>query len=129
MWESDGVELYVDGRPEGERPPTYGPGVSQLVLPALRPVAGRLEGNRAWEADELAWTMRLRDGGYDLEATLPFAKIREAPWRPAAGDSLRFDLMVNDRDDLAGTQSHHRLWSTESAATTTAGYGVVVLGD
>jgi hypothetical protein len=126
VWENDGVELYLDGRPESARPESYGPGVAQLILSA-RPTGDEAAGNRTWKAEEFEWAVLARDGGYDVEATLPFDRIREAPWTPAVGDSLRFDAMVNDRDEEEGGQSHHRLWSTGGASSNTSGYGLLVL--
>ena len=125
-WQNDGVELYLDGRPEETRAEGYGPGVAQLIL-ALRG-GPKPEGNHNWEPDELEWAVRERPGGWDLEATMPFERIRGSAWTPKAGDSLRFDAMLNDRDALEGGQTHHRLWSTGSASSNTSGYGLLILG-
>ncbi len=124
-WGIDGVEIYVDGRPEAERTDAYTGGVSQNVLPLRR--SGEVpEGNNAWrEPGALVWQARERAGGYDLEVTIPAATIRPG-WTPASGDRLRFDVMINDRD--TDGQSHHRLWSTGGASSSTAGFGLLVLG-
>lgn len=125
-WSIDGVEIYIDGRAESDRTIAYGPGVSQNVLPARR--SGALpDGNNAWrEADALTWAARERSGGYDVEITIPATTIR-AGWKPSAGDQIRFDVMINDRDEEG--QSHHRLWSTGGASSSTAGYGLLILGE
>jgi hypothetical protein len=123
-WQVDGVELYVDGRPEAQRTTGYADGVSQNILPALRP-GSTPEGNRAWRGkDDFRWSARRTDRGYTVEVTIPAPRIRPG-WTPAAGDSVRFDAMVNDLDGAA--LSHQRLWSTGGASSSTAGYGLLVL--
>lgn len=125
-WENDSVEIYLDGRPEAERTAAYGDFVSQNILPVLRPVAGEFEGNNAWPAEAVAWAVRQVEGGYTMEASLPFERIAGRT-RARAGDTVRFDMMLNDRDDTEGSQSHHRLWSTGGASSNTSGYGQLVL--
>jgi hypothetical protein len=126
-WLNDGVEVYFDGRPEAERIDAYGELVSQNMFPALRDVGETFEGNRGWSTNAISWALQTDAGGYVIEATIPYKLIRggEAPAR--AGDTARFDLMVNDRDGEEGGQSHHRLWSTTGASSNTSGYGLVVL--
>ncbi len=124
-WSVDGVEIFIDSRPEADRVDGYTRGVSQNVLAALRPNSAS-EGNSAWTAPgDFSWQTHTREGGYNMEFTFPAERIRPG-WVPAPGDSLRFDAYVNDRD--TDGQSTHRLWSTESASSTTAGYGLIVLG-
>ncbi|HCL31778.1 MAG TPA: hypothetical protein DIC52_25530 [Candidatus Latescibacteria bacterium] len=125
-WSVDGVELYIDGRDESSRTDAYTKAVSQNVLAAMR--SGTTpEGNNAWrEAGDLSWQVRPREGGYDMEVSIPATRIR-AGWTPAVGESVRFDAMINDLD--AEGISHHRLWSTGSASSSTAGFGVLILGE
>ena len=55
------------------------------------------EGNNAWtQPGDFAWQVRTRQGGYDMEITIPAERIRPA-WTPPGGASLRFDAYVNDR--------------------------------
>jgi len=125
-WGVDGVEIYVDGRPEAARTDAYTAVVSQNVLPVVRPGAIP-EGNNSWrEPGAMAWQVRSRAGGYDVEITIPAESIRPG-WIPEGGDRIRFDAMINDRD--ADGQSHHRLWSTGGASSSTSGFGLLVLGD
>jgi hypothetical protein len=90
-------------------------------------------GINAWVAEgDFDWQVRARPadanrpGGYDMEFTFPAERIRPG-WKPAVGDSLRFDAYVNDRD--TDGQSTHRLWSTGNASSSTEGYGLIVLGE
>ena len=125
-WNVDGVEFFIDSRAEGSRVAGYTEGVNQNVLAAMRP-GSVSEGNNAWtQPGDFAWQVRTRQGGYDMEITIPAERIRPA-WTPTVGDSLRFDAYVNDRD--SDGQSTHRLWSTGNASSTTSGYGVIVLGE
>ncbi len=123
-WGVDGVEIYIDGRPESGRSASYDSLVSQNVLPALRahePVTG----TNAWQ-EGFSWASNQREGGYDLEMTIPFALIRnDAKARPAGGDIIRFDAMINDLDK--GRVSHHRLWSTGGASRDPSGFGQLIL--
>ncbi|MFH1568366.1 MAG: sugar-binding protein, partial [Gemmatimonadota bacterium] len=98
----------------------------QNVLPALRPVEGQLVGNNSWPADALDWKVRPFEGGYAVEASLPFERITGSA-TAQAGDLMRFDLMINDRDGADGGQSHHRLWSTGGASSNTSGFGLLTL--
>jgi hypothetical protein len=125
-WAMDGVEIYVDGRPEAERVDAYTAAVSQNILPLHRSGVAP-EGNNSWrEPGAITWSARQRAGGYDLEITIPAESIR-ADWTPKSGDHIRFDAMINDRD--AEGQSHHRLWSTGGANSSTSGYGLLILGN
>jgi len=125
-WNVDGIEFFIDSRPEGSRVAGYSEGVNQNVLAALRP-GSVSEGNNAWtQPGDFSWKVRVREGGYDMEISIPAERIRPG-WTPTVGDSLRFDAYVNDRD--SDGQSTHRLWSTGSASSTTSGYGVIVLGE
>ncbi|MEW6753062.1 MAG: metallophosphoesterase [Candidatus Latescibacterota bacterium] len=128
VWENDSVELYLDGRPEAERSAAYGPLVSQNILPVLRPVGVVFAGNNGWPAEAIDWALRHSQHGYSVEASIPFGRICGRPQgRP--GETLRFDLMINDRDNPEGGQSHHRLWSTGGASSSTEGFGLLVLGE
>jgi hypothetical protein len=126
--EVDGVELYFDGRPDSARTAQYGPWVAQVILPAVRPVGERLEGNRGWPAGAFAWKVQGQVRGYDLEASVPHRMLQSEPTM-APGASVHFDFMVNDRDDSAQVASHHRLWSSESAASDPTGFGRIVLAE
>lgn len=125
-WENDSVELYLDGRPEAERTASYGDFVAQNILPVLRPATGEFAGNNSWPVDAMEWAVRTGNGGYTMEASLPFQRLTGRT-AARAGDTVRFDLMVNDRDSVEGSQSHHRLWSTGGASSNTSGYGQLVL--
>lgn|GEM_PF-486298 len=123
-WGVDGVEIYIDGRAESARTASYDALVSQNVLPALRP-DDAVEGTNAWKEGFL-WAAKRHDGGYTLEITVPFSQIRgDTQARPAVGDIVRFDAMINDLDD--GRVSHHRLWSTGGASRDPSGFGQLLL--
>ncbi|MBT3345567.1 MAG: hypothetical protein HOH74_12765 [Gemmatimonadetes bacterium] len=126
-WQVDGVEIYVDGRAEDRRTASYDESVSQNVLPAGRPDEP-VVGTNSWDGG-FTWAAKHRDGGYDLEVTFPYARIRNQPGAvPAVGDRVRFDVMINDLDTQGGI-SHHRLWSTGGASSDPSGFGVLVLTD
>lgn len=126
-YDVDGIEVYIDGRAETLRTNSYDDYVSQNVLPALRPGSSAV-GTNTW-GDGFTWAAQQRDGGYDLEVTFPYERIRNRVGAvPAVGDTIRFDVMVNDRDRSGGI-SHHRLWSTGGASRDPSGFGVLLLGN
>ncbi len=127
LWQNDSVEIYFDGRKEMDRTAAYGPLVSQNMFPVMREVVDKFDGNNAWPSQAMEWVVKPGNGGYNLEATIPHALIRGGGVPPAPGEVVRFDLMINDRDAVEGSQSHHRLWSRGGAASNTSGFGLLVL--
>ena len=126
IWLTDSIELFLDGRPEADRVDAYGRWVSQNIVPVERPVDGRFVGNGSWEKDAFEWKISRGDSGYVLEASIPFALIREEG-RVEAGEQVRFDLIINDQDARDKNQSRHTLWSSASASRHTDDYGVIWL--
>jgi len=123
---NDSVEIYLDGRPEADREDAYGEYVSQNCMPALRGVGEEFGGTQSWRTDAFPWAVQVTRRGYVAEASIPFELVR-GHGNAGPGDTVRFDLMITDRDSEAGEQSHHRLWSTGGASSHTSGYGLLVL--
>jgi len=126
VWDSDSVELYFDGRPEEERGDRYGEWTSQNIIPVLRKAEGKFVGEQGWSADEVEWKTRASEGGYVLEMSIPFALITGKE-QLRAGDRLRFDAMINDRDRGEKDGSHHRLWSRGDAWRDPSEFGILML--
>lgn len=126
IWENDSVEIFFDGRPEEERSDRYDEWVAQNIFPVLRNVDEKFVGTRSWERNAFAWKVEKNSGGYTLEASIPFSLLTGKEQRQA-GDTLRFEVMVNDRDKDA--TSRHRLWSRVSASSDPSEFGVLVLGE
>lgn len=105
----DGVQVYVDPHPDPARRDTSLAGIYGLVLvpaasagePArlypIGPVESTLTSPEMALPSLEGVTLRstLRPDGYDLDLTLPLAHLGRDP-RP--GDTLGFDLIVNDND-------------------------------
>jgi hypothetical protein len=127
LWQNDSVEIYFDGRREADRTAAYVPLVSQNTFPVLRAVVDKFDGNNSWPVQAIEWAVKPANGGYTLEATIPYALIRGGRGAPAPGERVRFDLMINDRDSVDGSQSHHRLWSRGGRSSNTSGFGLLVL--
>ncbi|MFT5086605.1 MAG: hypothetical protein ACI906_002647 [Candidatus Latescibacterota bacterium] len=126
IWMTDSIELFVDGRAEAERSVGYGPWVSQNIFPVERAAEGSFVGNGSWPVDAIEWKVSSSAQGYVLEASIPFALIKDGGVAQA-GEQVRFDLIINDQDSGDKKESHHKLWSSASASSNTSGYGILKL--
>ncbi|NKB66091.1 MAG: hypothetical protein GKR89_03435 [Candidatus Latescibacteria bacterium] len=126
IWLTDSIETFWDGRPQTARSDSYGDWVSQNIFPVERAAEDHFVGNGSWAVDAFAWTVKTGDDGYILEASIPFALLKEGG-NAQVGDQLRFDLIINDQDARDPNQSRHKLWSEASASSHTDGYGLLQL--
>jgi len=96
----DSLEIYLDGRPEGELGRgAYAEGVTYLVVhPGLEGEAARIAYQEARFTDlpgvEVA--SRLIADGYEMEVAIPLSSF------PDCGGVIGFDLAVNDNSDPGG---------------------------
>jgi len=126
-WEGDSVEIYLDLRPEAQRDGSYASGVFQMVIaPALAPEAKTTYsfhvGENAFHIPDVRGTVvlsALTDGGYQVTVSFPLEEL--ARTHLPLGESLAFDIGVNDADD-AGRESQLMLFGTADNWTSTRGF-------
>jgi len=121
-WESDSVEVYVDG--DNSKTKGYDAHDTQVVLvwkgdKVARNGGGEAPGVRA------AWAQR--EGGYTMEFAIPWSRLAVTP---RVGMSIGFDVSNNDNDG-GGRRSAKLMWSTpdDEAWRDTSAFGELVLAD
>jgi len=107
--DGDSVEFYLDVRPPDRRKGNaYEKGVMQIfIAPGLGKTEDRIvisqRAKRIAAIPGMTSVSEKTDKGYRVTATLPFEGLAVAHYAP--GNSLRFDVGVNDNDDgLARTK-------------------------
>ncbi len=121
----DSIEIYLDGRPEGELGRRrYAEGVTYLVIhPGLGEEEARIayQEARFTELPGVEVASRLIEDGYEIELAIPLSSF------PSRGDVLGFDLAVNDNSDPGGRVQ--LMWAgTADNWEGASGFGLVRVG-
>jgi len=119
-WGHDGIEFFLDVRPEAERSVAYSPGYFQLFVGVVEqdgPTQAYCGAMDTLDADALqAWSSRTEDG-YTLRLAVPWSELRS---EPTPGDTVGLDYAINDRDE--GDKGRHKaLWRGAGDDYTNAG--------
>ncbi len=125
-WQQDGLEIFWDPRPDGQRTAQFQDPCRHLMIPVPKSpgkpeVSVRPAGSIKPESLSIACVRR--PGGYILELAIPFEAIAEG-FRPVAGKTFHFEVVVND-DDAAGaknTMTNLVLSGDDNASRRTSGY-------
>ncbi|MBD3243213.1 MAG: family 43 glycosylhydrolase [Chitinivibrionales bacterium] len=111
---NDGVEIYLDMRPEGERGSRrYGPGVFQLaVVPGMGERPNRIGGmiRKGAPMDSVQIRSVRTSHGYRMQITIPRAVLEYEGME--VGSTFNFDLGINDAD--SGPRETQLMWSGTS---------------
>jgi hypothetical protein len=124
-WERDGVEIFWDPRPQGQRTPPFQGLCRHVVIPvpetADPPRLTVLPANSI-SPTALDVACVRRPGGYVIELAVPFDAIANG-WRPSADTTLYFEALVNDKDKTEGKDlSNLVLSGADDASRQTSGY-------
>lgn len=104
-WQDDTPEIYLDGG--NEKATTYDDNDVQWEMSWNN--NGIVSGNTAGRVEGLEFVTLDVEGGYTLEAMMPWANV---PLDPAAGTKIGLELMVND-DDTGGDNRDTKIaWYT-----------------
>jgi len=98
-WQRDGVEVFIDPRPAGQRVIGFEGACRQMAVPL--PEVGKHAAAEVGPADakpplKVRAACRRRPGGYVVEIAMPIASLGGVKIAPGA--TVRMDFAVNDKD-------------------------------
>ena len=108
-WQRDGVEVFIDPRPAGQRVIGFEGACRQVAVPLPepgKPAVAEVGPAGAKPALKVRAACRRRAGGYIVEIAIPIAALPGV--KAAAGAAVRMDFAVNDKDvtDAAYIRAH-----------------------
>jgi hypothetical protein len=125
-WEQDGVEVFWDPRPDGQRTAQFQGPCRHLMIPVPKS-PGKTEVSvlpaGSIKSESLSVACVRRPGGYVVELAVPFEAIADG-FRPSPGRTLYFEAIVNDEDTAGAknTMTNLVLSGDDNASRRTSGY-------
>jgi gliding motility-associated-like protein len=119
-WESDGVELFIDKG--NDKATTYGANDYQYAFVYTGAASEYYHSPASMTGVKV--TSTLRTGGYVQVIRIPWATLGGAP---ANGESIGFDLHVNDSDGASSTRDSKLAWfdALDIAFGNPSGFGTI----
>ncbi len=115
-WSADGVELFIDAKPDKKIGNSkYSPCTYQLLFamptPRFPEILAQKSGvsGSPLKVEDVAVKTTSRDGGYDVEFAIPWKSLAV---EPVSGMTIGFDIAVDDADDAEGRKTQ-MVWAGE----------------
>jgi hypothetical protein len=112
VWEQDGVEIRLDGRPDPERYSGKGDGEWEKILPILVSPGEKLEPAVLWTGEKLPAGTKVAcvktATGYNTEVAIPLAYLNAQ--QGGAWKAFRLNVAVDDLDSADAGAPSAQLW-------------------